>query len=118
MAVAAFAYTKILASYSAGPQPGAVRRSDMESGEPKQAPRFSRVLQQHNMKYLLTAAQYTSFITWWKSTANFGTAWFDYYNPITASTEDGRMVSGEYSVEPFSATLSHYVVSMTVESWL
>lgn len=90
----------------------------MDDGLPKQAARYSKVLAHHKMSFLLTAAQYTSFLTWWKTTAGFGSLWFNFVEPIAGATVDGRLVGGEFQATPLTVRQTHYKLDVTVEAWI
>lgn len=118
MAVAAFAYTKFFSSEMAVQNQPSVRRTVMSDGLPKQAQRYSRTLEQFSMVYFMSNAQFVSFRSWWDSTANHGTEWFNFTNPITDAVEDGRIINGAYTAVPFTGQQTHWRISMVVESWL
>lgn len=118
MSVAAFAYTKILTGQYTQQVQSSVRRTQMSDGLAKQAKRYSKTYVRHNMVYLMTSAQYVSFLTWWENTANYGIEYFDFYNPQTGATEDGRIVGGDFTTSPFDSQLGHYAISMQVETLL
>lgn len=116
MAEVGFSYYKRMRAYTTAPQPS-IRRTPMSDGLSKQAKRYQRTLDQHSVEYLMTNAQYLAFRTWWENTVEFGALWFDFVDPITDATIDGRIVGGSYSSTPYTASQSYWVVSMAVETW-
>ena len=108
MAVPSFAYDRILTSkWSMNPLPS-VRRTPMSDGLPKQMPKFTRTMKRHQVSYLLTDAQVDAFYVWWETTASFGTKFFDFVNPRTDATEDGRIVTGSFNITPYDVCVSRF----------
>jgi len=113
MAVAAFAYTKILTSEgSSTPQDNAVVRNQMSDGYPSQFDRFSVDFITYDITYLMSSSEYASFITWWKANKS---QFFNFTDPIDAVVRDGRIVEGKFTASPYTAKSSYFSVSMSVE---
>lgn len=119
MAIASFVYDRILTSrWVMNPQES-VYRSPMDSGLPKQIPRFTKTLGINQMTYLFTAAQYATFESvWWAQTSSFGSLWFDFVNPRTDIVSDGRIIGGAYQVNPYDICYDYFKVDMKVESFV
>lgn len=118
MAVAAFAYTRIMNNNLTVSPQKSVRRTQMADGLQKQAARYSKTLGNMSITYLMTDAEYLLFLTWWKTTAAFGSQFFDFKSPVTDLIEDGRMIEGTYEAIPVNTKQTHWYVSMNVEVWL
>lgn len=98
-------------------EPG-VLRTQMESGPPKQLKNKSRVLVQRSVTYeLVSLANYTSFITWFQSTINFGADWFTWTDPVDSTAKSARIVSAIETEAPVTPTLTAWRVSFTLETW-
>ena len=116
MAATAFAYTKILTgTYSQVPV-NATRRTPMSDGIAKQAKRFNKSYINHSMTYLMTNAQFASFKTWWTTTSSYGALAFDFLNPTTNTTVDGRIPDGVYNANPLNSDWTYWVVEVTIET--
>jgi hypothetical protein len=91
-------------------------RTDMESGPSKQRPNSSVMMIQHSVTYVFTYAEYNSFMTWYKTTAAFGSLWFNWNDPTDGVTKSGRIVGGTITnAQPQSASVSHWAVQMVIE---
>jgi hypothetical protein len=102
-------------NYAKLPQP-TMLRSEMESGPAKQRPSSSVLMVQHSVTYLYTNAEYTAFLSWYKTTAAFGALFFNWHDPTDGTTKDGRIVNGTISVaQPSSPSVTHWTVQMIIE---
>ena len=110
-------YCKIMSGgYSEQPQPS-VLRTEMESGPPKQARVTSRAMVQRPVQLRIdTLANYNAFTAWVRDTLQCGALWFDYSDPVTASTKSARLVGGQYEAAP-GAGLQFWVIKTTFETW-
>lgn len=74
----------------------ALRRTPMETGPAKQAKHQSRVLVQVEMRLaFFTKAELDSFLTFFKTTVNWGADWFDWVHPRSGATLQARFVAGQ-----------------------
>lgn len=110
-------YARILRDgYAENPET-AVQRSDMETGPAKQVMLKSKVLVQRPVTVLISsAANYSSWLTWFQSTISRGADWFDWTDPRTVTTKQARIVGGTYTAE-HAALLSAWKLRMTLETW-
>ena len=111
--VAQFSYTKLLSSsMTINPQESNVVRNQLADGYPSQFDKFSSNFITYQLVYLLTTAQYQSFLTWWKTNKS---QFFDFVDPVDGNTYQGRMVDGTFSANPFTPRQNYFTVSMTIE---
>lgn len=86
-------------------------RTDMEMGPPKMRPRFSAVMELFSFDLDLTRDQTATFITFYKTTTNFGTEEFEWVHPRTGDTVNMRFAA-PYSIR----RVQHFVrVSFELE---
>lgn len=112
-------YAKIMAAgYAEQPQP-TVLRTEMESGPPKQARVVSRGMVVRPVQLRIdTLANYLAWRTWVKDTLQGGALWFDYTDPLTATTLSARLINGQYEAAPGNgASLTLWVVKCSFETW-
>lgn len=96
----------------------AVSRTDFEDGMVKQLKTKSRVLVQREVKYKLTSlSDYNSFITWFQTTIKYGADWFNWTDPVDSTVKSARIVSALNIEEPFHGLLTHWRISLTIETW-
>lgn len=90
-------YAKILlAGYDEEADYG-VLRTGMDDGLAKQRPRRSKPIVTRSATIKVSSlADKVSFDGWVKSDLNGGTAWFDYYDCLTKTTKQARLVGGKY----------------------
>lgn len=101
-----------------GKPQSAVRRSEMESGPPKQLQKFARVLVTRPARVLITSkADYNAFQTWFADETDRGAAWFDFTDPIDGTVKSGRIVDGELDPLPQRKDLERWEVAMRIETW-
>lgn len=112
------AYPKLLFDgFDEKPEP-AILRTEMESGPPKQALIRSRTMITRSVQYLLESnADYQSFLTWFKTTINYGADWFDWTDPVDDVLKSARIVGGDITPKPTRKNLSRWVVSFKLETW-
>lgn len=96
----------------------AVSRTPMEDGMIKQLRFQSRTLV--SRAFILqvdSLANYQAFITWFKSTVNYGADWFDMVDPEDNVSKLFRIVNGKLKKEePVFGTTS-YRISVDLENW-
>lgn len=96
----------------------AVQRTSMEDGFAKQTKRFSRVLVTRSVKYQMTKAEYATFLTWFNTTVNRGSDWFDWTDPNTNTVKTARIVNGQLDEEvPVDPIMSKWDISFKLETW-
>jgi hypothetical protein len=96
----------------------ALERTEMESGPPKQVRVRSRVMVQRPVKVLIrTAANYASWLTWFRTTIRHGADWFDWTDPRDSTTNSARIVGGVTTNELAAGVLGQWLLSMTLETW-
>lgn len=100
-------------------QPSPLLRSDMEGGQPKQGRMRTRVLYERKVVYRAkTLADYQSFLTWYRTTVNFGADWFNWTDPVDSVSKPARIKGGEYEAKPVTPTLGHWDITLTLEHWV
>lgn len=105
----------LLDGFSEQPRPG-VLRTDMDSGPPKQAPIESLLLNQRPVVYLFKSkADYQTFFSWWRDTI-VRTGWFDWTDPVSATTKRARIAGGQIQPRPRRGDLGSWEVSMVLET--
>jgi hypothetical protein len=112
------AYGKLLAPLKEQPQKAAERTS-MERGPAKQRRMVSLQPIHRTVKYQYTAAEFASWLTWYRTTINYGVDFFDWDDPRDGVTKQARIVGGAYSSE--STTISPgaplgWIVELTLET--
>lgn len=115
---ASFSFTKRLNSNLSSTNTDAVRRTEFDDGYAKQVAKFSVQKRIFTMSYLLSDAQHNSFLTWFTSTVNYGSAFFDFVEPLAGTTVQGRLVNGEFDAKPASAVQNYWIVSMNIEVYI
>lgn len=118
--MAAFpSYAKLVLEGFSIERESALDRTEMEVGPPKQPVRRTRVMVTRKVTYALdTKADYLNFLTWFNTTINRGSAWFDWVDPQDAATKKARIVNGKLDAEkPLNSALSLYEVSFRLETW-
>jgi len=116
MAITSFQFTKILTGAYTQTPVDATRRTEMSDGVAKQATRFNKSYINHKMSYLMTAAEFASFKTWWTGSSGYGALAFNFANPTTNTTVDGRIPDGLYTATPNDSEWLYWVVDITVET--
>jgi hypothetical protein len=66
---------------------------------------------------LRTRADYNAFITWFRDTIHRGADWFDWYDPESTTTVQGRISEGKLNRKPMNSAMTIWMVSFTLESW-
>lgn len=117
--MAAFpAYPVLLFDGYARKPDAAIKRSDSESGPPKQLKTKSRVLHTRPVTYLLASkADLDAFETWFESTINFGADWFDWTDPYDSAVKSARIAGGAIDPKPQRKALDRWTVSFQIETW-
>lgn len=84
-------------------EPGsAVQRTVMESGPAKQLQVLSLQDIPRSVTYLYSAPEYGTWLTFYRTTINRGTDWFDWVDPRDGVTRQARIVEGKYKAEPYA----------------
>ena len=95
-----------------------VYRTPMEQGLPKQLAKSSRALVKRPVVYLAkTKADYLSFKAFVSTTLHNGADWFNWTDPVDGVTKLAQIENGKYSATPWTPTLSHWDISMTIVTW-
>lgn len=117
--MAAFpAYPKLLFDGLRRTPDPAVKRSDNESGPPKQLKTKSRVLHSRPVIYLLTSASdLNAWEAWFESTINYGADWFDWTDPYDGVVKSARIKQGSYALEPQRKMLDRWKATFEIETW-
>lgn len=108
------AYGKNL-SFNKTAQKPPVHRTEMERGSAKQTTAYSLQPMDYSVSYVYSNAEYATWETWWRSTINKGASWFDWVNPFTGATVQGRIKEGSFTASPYSKSGTHVLVSLTIE---
>lgn len=112
-------YAQILYNGYSQKKESALLRTEMDSGPPKQAKVKSKVMVVRSVKiYLSTKTDFQSFETWYDTTLDQGSAWFDFVDPVSGSTIQARFRDGGYTAQPMIADMSKWEVSAQIESWV
>ena len=117
--MAAFpSYARLLvAGYQVSAEP-ALRRTEMDSGPPKQRLEKSRAMVDRAVTYeLRTRGDYDSFMAWFRDTIHRGADWFDWTDPETLTVRQARIKGGELKRAPMNAAFTVWRVSFVLESW-
>lgn len=94
-----------------------VYRTEMDGGMPKQAAKFSRATYERTVTYMaVTAADYQSFLIWFRQTVHFGADWFDWTDPVDSVVKKARIKEGRYSAKPWTPTLSRWDITFRIET--
>ena len=117
--MAAFPSYAVLLFAGFGEQPdSALLRTTTESGPPKQSLLMSRVMVKRQVTIQLnSAADYQSFMTFFKTTISYGASWFDWLDPVDNITKQARIVAGQIQSAPMRPNLSLWRVSFQLETW-
>ena len=104
-------------SYREVPVPG-VRRTNMESGPPKQSRFRDRELLQRPCRYFITAAERTAWRTFFNGELAFGTSWFDWPDPLAGgANKSARIVGGRYTIAPINPQATDFQLDLTIETY-
>lgn len=112
------AYAEIMqGQYAENPEP-AVLRTDMETGPSKQVLIKSKTLVARPVTVIIqSAANYASWLTWFRTTIHRGTDWFDWVDVRTGSTVSARIQGGIYQAEPATPRFNVWKLRLTLETW-
>lgn len=96
----------------------AVKRSDNESGPPKQLKTKSRVLHVRLVNYLITSkAELDAWEEWFEDGINLGADWFDWTDPYDNTVKQARIKDGIYRLAPQRKMLDRWKISFEIEIW-
>lgn len=117
--MAAFpSYAQVVLDGYAVEQASALKRTEMDAGPAKQRLDRSRQMVEHTVTVRLRSrADYNAFMAWFRDTIHRGADWFDWVDPETLSTVQGRIQNGQISRKPMNSALSIWMVSFTLENW-
>lgn len=95
---------------------GAVLRTPMESGPPKQMRVKTRRMVMRKATVLITSlANLAAFKTWVASDLLLGADWFTFTDPVDGVSKQARIVGGAVEYRYVTGQLYHAV--MTIETW-
>jgi hypothetical protein len=118
MTVSFPSYPKLLLNGYGVVQAAAVKRTDMDSGPPKQRLDRSRQMVDRTVSYeLRTRDDYNAFMAWFRDSIHRGADWFEWPDPETLTTRLARIKGGVLNRQPVNSALTIWRVSFTVESW-
>lgn len=92
-----------------------VIRTDMEGGPKKARLRYTAVPEQYTISMILTSSQRTAFLTFYKSTLNYGVDEFVWYHPLDSGsprTERYCRFTGPYTI---SSQDTYFNMSINME---
>ena len=107
----------LLDPYREKPAP-LTRRTDMESGPPKQARIARRRMVQRPCAYRFSATEYATFKTWVDTEG--AENWFSWVDPYDGSTKQARLLLGQYEGQPVKTEDGaelEWVVNFTIETF-
>src|SRR5690349_5351929 len=96
-------YVTLMLDGYAQQRAGALLRTDMESGPPKQLKRASRVMLTRSVRLLIQAGQLSAFITWFQTTINYGADWWTFTDPVDGTQKNARFVGALGQEKPVAA---------------
>lgn len=94
-----------------------VFRTPMEGGIPKTAVKKGKTAVNMSVTYLYSSSEYASFRSWFKNTAQYGSLFFNWTNPITDDVVDARIADSNYSVTPVNARGNYFFVTINFETF-
>jgi len=95
-----------------------VRRTDMESGPPKQLTRSARAMVKRPVSYLIVSkTDKDSFMTWFNVAINRGADWFNWLDPYDGVVKPARIVGGALDPKPQIKSLTRWVIAFQIETW-
>jgi len=94
-----------------------VYRTQMESGCPKQARRYTSTFVEHNVTYRFTEDEYSLFKDWFCNIIQYGAIWFNWFDPIDTITKKARIMDGQIHSNPISVNHELWLVSFTLETY-
>ena len=112
-------YVKILfEGYSEQKESGIIR-TEFETGPPRQARFKSRTMKTRNVQlYIETNANFQAFETFFIEDLKQGSLFFNFTDPLTGQTSEGRFVGGLYSAAPLGVPPDRWFISCQIESWV
>lgn len=114
------AYARLLSRGFEEGTEDAVLRTSMESGPAKQRPRFSRAMEQRSFSFAFDSkTDYLNFMIWVRTTIVLGTAWFNWTDPVDATTKLARIPGGIKALkrQPLNGALQRWTVTLPLEFW-
>jgi hypothetical protein len=95
-----------------------VIRTQFENGPPRQARFKSRTLKTRNCQLYIDGNQnFQNFESFVVNDLAQGALFFNFTDPLTGQTAEGRLVGGMYSAAPIGVPPNRWVVSCQIESW-
>jgi hypothetical protein len=95
-----------------------IKRTDFESGIPRQAPLKSIAMHSRKVRYhICSAEEYRDFLKWFQCDAKRGASWFKWQDPVDKKFKRARIVDGKLSAEPQESSLNQWVISLEIETW-
>lgn len=112
------AYVKIMLDQYSEQKESGIIRTQFEAGPPRQARFKSRTLKTRSCQlYIDGNANFQAFEAWFANDLEQGALFFDFTDPLTGQTNQGRFVGGLYSAAPLSVPPDRWFVSCQIESW-
>lgn len=111
-------YVRILFDQYAEQKESGILRTEFENGPPRQAKFKSRTLKTRTAKlFIEPKANFLAFETWFADDLEQGALFFDFTDPVSGTTKQGRFVGGTYVAKPMSASLAQWEVDCQIETW-
>lgn len=111
-------YAKLMLAGLAEQRESALLRTEMEAGPPRQARVRYRVMVTRNAQiHVNSLTDYQSFVTWFRDTINEGADWFDWTDPLTATTKSIRFAGGGLDASPLGQAGGPWVIRAKIEGW-
>ena len=111
-------YVKILYDGYIEQKESGIIRTEFESGPPRQAKFKSRTLKTRTALLFIDSNQnFQNFESWFANDLEQGALFFNFTDPVTKTTTQGRFVGGVYSARPLSSSMNVWEVSCQIESW-
>lgn len=112
-------YAKVLMANFAEDAESAVMSTQMETGPAKVLKVKSRVMVSRAVQIRLASkADYLTFLTWFRTTLEYGALWFDWFDPVSETTRSARFAGGRLGQGAPSSTLAGaWVIPATIETW-
>lgn len=114
------AYAKILRDGFGEEPETALLQTEMDDGPPKVRRVKSRVMVRRSVTVQLASrSDYLAFKAWFSDAAgaNKGSAWFDWFDPVSSSTRPAKISGGLISGKPLADVHGAWRLQLTLESW-
>lgn len=112
------AYITILFADYQQSRESALLRTQMESGPPRQVKIKSRIMTTIQARlYIDSNAEYQQFLTWYREEIQEGALFFQFIDPLTSTTIEGRFVDGGFVSVPLSSSMNKWEVRTSIEYW-